>query len=418
MLSPQHFRRALLTTVLVNILVWYEFSLYIVYSSVLSSLFFPNKDPIASLINIMFIFAIGFIARPIGTLILGHIGDRLGRKNALILSLLLMTIPTFMIGILPTYATLGIGAPILLASLRLFQNLCAGGEFSGTMTYLYEIAPRHLRGLSGSLAFCSSQLGTAICSFEFFFLDQYVSPTTFSIGGWRICFIVGGFIGLLGWYLRNTLHETPLFEMIKTEGKISKKPISEAFSHYKIPMVKAFCLSALSGSGWFIIFVFSPLYLSHILDIHSRYQILINGLLLLGSALLMPLFGYLGSGPYKRALFIFSSIGIMLVSIPLYLSAVHFSFSSFVSLEIVMIILLTAQFALLPSVLCELFPLRIRYSGVGISYNCCIVLFGGASPVIALALAAERDYLLTPAFILIASAILSLWAYTTVKEEI
>lgn len=397
--------------------MWYEFSLYVVYSGLLSTLFFPNKDGISSLIHIMFIFAIGFIARPIGTLVLGNIGDTFGRKTGLIVSLFLMTVPTLAIGFLPTYAAIGIAAPIFLASLRLLQSFSTGGEFSGSMTYFYEIAPRHLRGLTGSLSFCSSQLGNVISSIEFFLLHRHMSVESLSSWGWRVCFIVGGFIGLLGWYLRNTLSESPLFETVKTEGKISKSPIKESFLKYKIPMAKAFCLSALSGSGWFIIFIFSPLYMARVLGIRPGQQVLINAFLLLGSSLIMPLFGYLASGPYKRALFISSAIGIILLSLPLYFSAVHFTFATFVTLEILMIILLTAQFALLPPLLCELFPIRVRYTGVGISYNLCIVLFGGASPVVALALTTQESYLLAPAFILIATAIITLWAYTSIKEE-
>jgi len=396
--------------------MWYEFSLYVIYSSLLSHLFFPQSDTIASLINIMFIFAIGFIARPLGTLLLGYIGDRLGRRKSLILSIILMTIPTFAIGLLPTYAAIGIAAPIFLASLRLLQSFATGGEFSGTMIYFYEIAPRHLRGFTGSLSFCSSQLGNVIASFEFFLLEQHTSYRFLSAWGWRASFIIGGLIGLLSWYLRHSLHETPLFEAIKSEGKTSKNPVREAFLNYKVPMLKAFCISALPAAGWFIIFIFSPLYLAHVLGIHTRYEILINGFLILGSSLIMPFFGHLGDSGYKKILYIFSAIGVMILSLPLYFSAVHFSFTAFVILEIAMIALLTIQFAIIPSILCELFPIRNRYTCVGIGYNFCVVLFGGASPVIALALTTD-SYLLAPAFILIFSAIVSLSAFTTVKEE-
>jgi MHS family proline/betaine transporter-like MFS transporter len=417
MLSPSHFKRALLTTFCANILMWYEFSLYVIYSSILSTHFFPNQNSLSSLVHLMFIFSLGFIARPLGTLVLGNIGDRFGRKTGLILSLILMTIPTLTIGFLPSYASIGIAAPILLATLRLLQNFSTGGEFSGTMTYFYEIAPRHLRGLTGSLSFCSSQIGNVISSLEFFFLHRHMSPENLSTWGWRICFIIGGFIGLLGWYLRNSLNESPLFETAKTEGKTSKSPIKEAFSHFKIPMLKAFCLSTLPGCGWYIIFIFSPLYFGRVLGIHPGQQVLINALLLLGSALIMPLFGYLASSPYRKALFITTAVGIMILSLPFYFSAIHFSFAHFIALEIAMILLLTAQFALLPSLLCELFPVRIRYTGVGVSYNFCIVLFGGSAPAVALALTTEENYLLAPAFILIAAAIISLWSYTTLKEE-
>ena len=416
MYSASHLRRAVSTVVAANILSWYEFSLYIVFSPILAAQFFPEHNPTTGLIHIFLIFSIGFISRPLGTLFFSHIGDKLGRRTSLVCSMLLMTIPSFGVGLIPSYQSIGITAPILLAFLRLVQGFATGGEFAGSMTYLHEITPVHSRALTGGLTFSSSQLGNALCTMEFLFLNQYFPSN--SSWGWRISFLIGGFLGLIGWYLRTHLHETPLFETSKTEGKIAKKPIFESFTLHKAKMLTAFGITTLTASGWYIIFVFSPLYLSEIVGFDRNQQLLLNSLFLTGSAFLIPAFGYLSDKSYKNALFLISAIGVLLLSLPLYFAAYRFSLPIFLTLQIALIAILTIQFAILPSIICDLFPIRTRYTCVGISYNFSMVLFGGWTPFIILAISSQEHHLLIPAFVLMATALISLFSYTFFRKRL
>lgn len=417
MYSASHLRRAVATVVAANILTWYEFSLYLLFSPILAAQFFPHQSPGTGLIHILLIFAVGFIARPFGTLFFSHIGDKLGRRTSLICSILLMTIPSFGIGLTPSYASIGIGAPLLLTFFRLIQEFATGGEFAGSMTYLYEITPIRYRRLTGGLTFSSSQLGNVLATLELLLIENFF-PTDSSSWKWRIPFLCGGGLGLIAWYLRSRLHETPLFETSQTEGKVAKKPILESLSLHKKGILTALGITTLTAAGWSIIFIFSPLYLSDILGLTRHQKLFMNSFLLCGSALLIPFFGYLADQHHRKRLFTTSAIGIFLLALPLYFSAQHFSLAAFLSLEVALVLLLTIQFALLPSILCELFPLRVRYTCVGISYNFAIVLFGGWTPFVILLLSDKAKHFLTPAFALMVTALLSLYAYFSIKKTL
>lgn len=361
--------------------------------------------------------SIGFFARPLGVLFFGHIGDKIGRRASLICSITFMVIPTFGIGLIPSYASIGILAPILLALLRLIQGAATGGEFSGTMTYLYEIAPVKRRFFTGSFTFAAPQLGSVLCTAEYLFVNRIVSPETLVSWGWRVSFLLAAIFGSLIWFLRRTIHETPLFATIKTEGKSSKQPIFESFREHKLEMLQAFGITSLSAAGWSMIFVFSPIYFTTALGLNAHQQLAINAALLFYSGITMPFFGYLADRCSHRQLYFISAIGIFLLCLPLYFSAEHFSLAAFIVIELFMVTFLTIQFALLPTILCELFPLRVRYSCVGISYNLCIILFGAVSPLFVLYLTRHMSHLLTPAFIIMATAVISLWTYITVRPK-
>ncbi|MES2274002.1 MAG: MFS transporter [Chlamydiota bacterium] len=414
-LSRQH--QLVRITIFANILTWYEFSLYIQFAPLFGTLFFPHATPAASLIHVFFIFALGFLARPIGTLVFSHIGDKLGRRMALISSVMLMTIPSFFISIIPTYAYIGLAAPLLMACMRLTQEFSTGGEYVGTMCYLYEISNKSLRGYMGSWTFFGSQLGLILGIFEFLLLDAFVPAAYLSDFGWRISFFLGGLLGLIAWQLRRHLTETPLFETERTEGKLPKRPVLESLQIHKMGIVKAFFLSAVTSAGWYLIFVFSPAYTTQFLGFSRTDQLLMNGAILLLSTLFLPLFGFLADLGHKKVLFISSVIGTIFVSYPLYLSLLSSSPKTFILLEIIATLLLTIQFALIPSILCDLFPLRVRYSCVGIGYNSCNLVFGGLAPIVALSLLEKNGQMLLPAFLLIGTALLSLAAFLTVKEK-
>jgi len=405
------------TTITANTLAWYEFALYLSFTPLFAKLFFPPEMGSASIINTLFIFALGFLSRPLGTLFFSHIGDRLGRKVALLLSILFLTLPTFIIGFIPTYAQIGLAAPILIALMRLLQSFPVGGEFAGTMCYFFEISPKHRRGLLGSFTFFGSQVGLTLSIVEFLLLEKFLSPEAFMSWGWRVSFIFGSLTGFTGWYLRHKLIETPLFETIKTEGKLSPRPILESLKEYKLPIFKAFLLSALPLGGWYVLFIFFPLYFSEILGTSLNEQLLLNAGLLLLSTLFLPLFGHLADRSHKKSLLLGSGVAIFLLAYPLYTWVIHYSFTLFVILQLTMNLLLTAQYALLPLVLCELFPIRVRYSCVGMGYNFCNLLFGGSTPAIALSLSTKTGNLMGPTFFMMLMALLSLSPLLSLKKQ-
>ncbi len=415
--SARHLKRAILVLSGANVLAWYEFSLYVIFSGILSHEFFAPSTSTIAATNVFLIFAIGFTSRPLGTLFFSHMGDKIGRRAALLFSVLLMTLPTFGIGLIPSYTTIGYAAPILLGTFRLIQGFATGGEFAGSMTYLYEITPIAQRGLTGSLTFTASQLGTALCTIEFLFLNQFASRDDLDTWGWRISFILAAVLGLASWFLRRTLHETPLFETIASEGRASKQPIRESFANHKLGMLKNFGLSAFPAAGWYISYIFAPVYLSEFVGMSYTRQLVVSALLVFFSALLMPVFGTLADLGNRKILFYCSSAGAFICAFPLYLAAIYLSEPYFLVLQVLMTLFLTIQFALLPSQMCAQFPLRVRYTCVGVSYNFAIFLFGGIAPLVAFLMTSTTSHILVPAFILVLAAAISLVSFWSIQKH-
>lgn len=415
MLAGKRLALAIGANIVGNALEWYEFYLYILFTPLFAQLFFPADNRQASLLQALFVIAVGFFSRPFGAVLFGQLGDRRGRRVALLVSILLMTVPTFVIGFIPTYAQIGLAAPILIASMRLLQGIPAGGEFTGAMCYLYEISPPKRQGIMGSMVFFGSQVGAILSMSEFLLMEKFFTHHQIGEWGWRLSFILGGIIGLGGWYLRFKLQETPIFKELIKERKISSQPVLDSLKGYKVPLFKAFLLTSLTVSGWYLIFIFSPIYSSEVRQTGLGTELLITILLILLSNLCLPLFGWLADKSYKRSLVIASCIATIVLAYPLYFCVVHDLFAPLLGLKILMAIILSVQFALIPQILCELFPAPVRYSSVGISYNICNIVVGGSSPFIALFLTRITGSFYIPMYMLMLTALLSLIAILSIK---
>ncbi|MFI5333666.1 MAG: MFS transporter [Chlamydiales bacterium] len=410
MLSKKQLALSIGATMVGNALEWYEFYLYILFTPLFSNLFFPSDIQGMSLVQALLVIAIGFLSRPFGAILFGYLGDKAGRRIALVSSIFLMTIPTFLIGCVPTYIQIGIMAPLLILTLRLLQGIPTGGEFTGAMCYLYEISPPNRQGMMGSLVFFGSQIGAILSISEFLLLENCLTHHQIEEWGWRISFIIGGLIGFGGWYLRRKIEETPSFNTLKKEGKISSHPVWDSFQKHRRPMIRAFFLTALTVAGWYLVFIFSPLYASEIQRTVWGNELLITLFLIVLSNVCLPFLGWLGDKSYTRVLWIGSCLLVIVLAYPLYYFGMQVHFPLFLFLKIIMVIALTVQFALLPKLLCELFPPAVRYSSVGISYNIANVVVGGSSPFLALSLTKITGDPYMPMYILIACAFMSLFA--------
>lgn len=404
--------RLVVATLIGNTLEWYEFSLYLHFLPLFSILFFPSTSMISSLLYGLMVFAVGFISRPIGSLFFGFLGDRYGRKFALVLTITLMCIPTFCVGLLPTFAQIGIVAPVLLMLLRVFQGLPTGGEFPGIMCYLVEISSVKERGWMGSWAFVGSQFGSIVSTVEVLLLETKGPVETLTGWNWRLPFIIGGLLGVVGWYLRRSLHETASFERIEQSQKLSPSPIKEAFKKQRRPLVRGFFLSALPLAGWYLIFVFSPIFASQVLGITQGNALLINLLMLTFCSILLPIIGKFAT----PKLLTLSSLLIALLS-PFYFWCSHLNFELFLLMQILMILCLSVHFALLPARLAELFPTAVRYTCMGISYNLCNIFFGGAAPLLALSLVQVNASPVAPGVFLSGCALITLFALKRIEKK-
>ncbi|MGD8562792.1 MAG: MFS transporter, partial [Desulfarculaceae bacterium] len=211
-----------------NILEWYDFAVFGYFAPVIGANFFPAQDKLAALINAFGVFAAGYLMRPIGGIIFGHIGDRLGRKRALQLSVALMAIPTTLLGLLPSYASIGVTASVLLVVLRLVQGLSVGGELIGSISFITEMAPARRRGFLGSWTLFSAIGGVMLGSAVATLLHWVLSDASLHSWGWRLPFLAGILIGGFGLWMRSGIKETPAFEQARRQGQVISNPVVEA----------------------------------------------------------------------------------------------------------------------------------------------------------------------------------------------
>ena len=246
--TPRLDQRTLMAGAIGNVLEWYDFALYGYFAPVFAAMFFPSEQPFVSLLSTFGVFAIGFLARPLGALLFGHIGDTIGRREALAWSIILMAIPTIVVGMLPTYAMIGIAAPLILTCCRFLQGISVGGELTGSVTFLVEHAASSERGYIGSWAGFSAQVGALLGSGVGTLVASTLTDEALHQWGWRIPFLLGSLIAFIGWYLRTRISESPAFEHMRHAGALSAAPIREVFTHQRGAVVKVIGLVWLCRS--------------------------------------------------------------------------------------------------------------------------------------------------------------------------
>ncbi len=382
-------------------------------------LFFPETDKHSALLRLAVIFAIGFIMRPLGSILFGLIGDRKGRTFGLILSILCMTIPTILIGLLPTYLQIGLSATVFLSLLRMAQGIPIGGEIGGIMCYLTEIAPPGKKGFYGSWTFFGAQMGFVISSIEIYALESWMSPDAFEQWGWRLSFVLGGLIGIFGWYLRRRLHETTAYKSVYEHHEILKNPAATTFKNYKKQCVQTFCISAIAAGGFYAIYFFSVIFLTEVLAFPYGKMLLINAVMITASSFCLPFFGMLGDRFGFRRLLIIGSIGIIVLPFFMFYFASKGALLETIMIQLALNLFATLNYALVPAFITKLFPTPVRYTGIGVSYNLANALMGGTAPLVSLYLIKLTGSNLTPTYYFIMVGLVSLipffWKDTKVE---
>lgn len=361
-----------------NVIEWYEFTLYAYLSPVIAKQFFPNNDQVTGLLITFMVFAAGFLIRPLGAIVLGHLGDTKGRAKTLRLSVLLLSIPSILTGLLPTYNEVGLLAPVLLLICRLLQGFCIGGEFAGAMIYLSESAPDNKRAFYSAMTNNGSNLGVLLAIFSCFALSHQLTSHAFNHYGWRMLFIFSGVVGLLGLALRGNIKESHLYREFSYSYQ-HRKPLLIALKTHRKAMFSIVLLLVVSACGDYTIMNYISTYMHVFLkmpmDLAYRYQLYI----ILLSLVLLPLFASLADKFGRRVVFYFACIG--------YFSMSFFCFywfktsHSFITL-IPLVLFYSAEQAVLPVMMVELFPIEARYSGLSLAYNITLALVGGSSPMI------------------------------------
>jgi MHS family proline/betaine transporter-like MFS transporter len=320
-------------------------------------------------------------------------------------------------GMLPTYLQIGASAVVFLTILRIFQGIPIGGEIGGIMCYLTEIAPSAKRGFFGSWAFFGSQVGFIISSLEIYTFEKWMTPDAFSQWGWRLSFILGGLLGVFGWYLRRRLQETPAFHYITNHHQILKSPVATTFKNYKRQIFQTFCFSSISSGAFYMAYFFSSIFLIDILQIDLPYALLLNAGLLSLSCICMPFCGKLGDRFGIKPLIVMSYCGVIALPYFMYYFALQRELWLALIFQIFLTLFLTLNYSLLPAFLYKIFPTQIRYTGVGVAYNLSNAILGGPAPLLSLYLIHLTGSNMAPAFYFILLGLISLIPFLTTRLE-
>lgn len=372
-------RRNIIACVIGNVLEWYEFSLFAFLSPILASLFFPNKNGITSLLSTLLVFAAGFVIRPLGSIFLGHLGDRFGRAKTLKITIFLMSFSSVLTGFLPTYQQIGLAAPLLLIVCRLLQGFCIGGEFAGSMIYLSESAHGKHRALISSMTNNGSNIGVLIAIVACTTMTNLLNQDHVSTFGWRILFISGGILGLLGLWLRRDLAESETFLELQKNINELYFPLRHIFQHQRRQILRIILLLFISACGSYTLMGYISTYLHEFLAVPLNQAYQMQTLFIILSLALLPFFAHISDKIGRKKVLIFSTLGYLIFTLPSFwlLQSVQ---AWWVLLPLV--IFYSAEQAVTPALIVEMFPGKGRYTGISMGYNSCMALIGGFSPVI------------------------------------
>src|SRR5215467_5656264 len=410
-MNSAHVRRVIAAGMIGNVLEWYDFAIYGYFATQIGRNFFPHEDAVAQLLSAFGVFAIGYLMRPIGGVIVGHIGDRFGRRAALTFSVTAMAIPTFLIGLLPGYQTIGLLAPIGLTLLRIVQGLSVGGEYTSSMVFLIERAPEGRRGLMGALAASGSALGILLGSAVGAAFAASMSTAALDAWGWRIPFLLGLVVGVAGYILRRYVLETGVVE------KRTRAPIVETLhDHWRL--VAGFAgLSVYSAVAFYIGFVYLVSWLQIADGIPPSRALEINSF---SMAILLPVqtaAGWLSDLVGRKPLMLLATIGGLLGALPLFWLLNHPSALLTQLGQLGFVLLIGIYYAALPATLVEAAPASVRCTAVALGYNLCYGLFGGLSPLAATWLVQRTGDEIAPAFLIMAAAAVTLATLLWFRES-
>lgn len=395
---------------------WFDYTIYPILATVLASQFFPSEDRLASLSATFAVFAVAFFTRPIGGFVFGHFGDKIGRRNTLVASIGLMAVSTFLIGVLPTYQQIGVLAPILLVVARMLQGFSAGGEWGGSASFMVEYAPESRRGLYGSWQQFSIIGGILLGSVVGTVLTFSLSEDALNSWGWRVPFLFGIVLGAIGLYIRVRLEDTPAFRVLEDNDQTTRAPIMESLRRYYKDILVAIGFILVGAPIYYILLTYMPSYATQTLGLPLSLALLSNSLGLLLLMILIPIVGVISDRTGRKPLMIASCIGLIVLTYPLFLLVAQGSFWSVLLAQLAFAVVVSLYTGPVAAAIVEMFPTRVRYSSLGISYNISVAVFGGTAPFIATFLISRTGNDLAPAFYLIAAAAITLIAILTMKE--
>ncbi len=383
--SPEVVRRRLVSIVggsIGNLIEWYDFYVYNFFALYFAKSFFPNADPTVQLLNTFGIYALGFLIRPVGGWVLGSYADRQGRRAALTLSVTLMCLGSLVIGVMPTYATIGVGAPLLLLLARLLQGISLGGEYGTSATYLSEVASSRHRGFYSSFQYVTLIGGQLLASVVLLVMQQVFVPTELEAWGWRVPFLIGAACALYGFYLRRNLAETEEFARAQARGRT--RLMAELLKHPR-EIAIVFGLTMGGTLAFYTYTTYMPAFLVNTVKLTRNQATEISFITLFVYMCLQPVFGLLSDKVGRRPVLLWFGIAGTLFTAPiLYTLRASHDYTSALLLVMAALLIVSGYTSINAVVKAELFPAEVRALGVGLPYAIAVSLFGGTAPYVGL----------------------------------
>lgn len=393
-------RRTVGTVGLGTFIEWFEYASYAYLATTIAVLFFPESDPTASLLQTFGIFAVSFLMRPIGGMFWGHIGDRIGPKRVLMITIVGMGIATFTIGMLPTYAAIGAAAPLLLLVARILQSFFAAGEYSGAAVLLAEHAPPDRRARWVSVVPMATASGFLGASAVVALLNGVLPEDAMASWGWRVPFLAAAALTLVVGYIRRKVAESPIHEAMVDGDDVASAPLKELIkSHWRV-MLRMLCVMAVNASGYYLVLTYMVTYLEVELDLTAFESSIIVTIALVVYLPLILLCARLSDRVGRRKLLIVNCIGFIALSYPAFILLGHVGFIGVLLIQVSLVAIFSLNDATFAVYFIEAVPAQVRLSGFALPYNFGVAIFGGSSPLVATWLIAVTGNPHAPAFII------------------
>lgn len=401
-----------------NFVEWFDYAAYGYLATIIAAVFFPSEDRATALMSTFAVFAISFFVRPVGGVIWGHIGDRIGRRDALSLSILIMSGSTFLIAFLPSYEMVGIWAPILLLVVRLVQGFSASGEYAGASAFIAEYAPPKRRGLYTSLVPASTATGLLFGSLLVAWMHTVLTPEEMHSWGWRLPFLLAAPFGLIGRWIRTSLEDTPAFRAMESKHAHKEAaPIKLLLTRYRRTVLIALGVASLNAVGFYVLLSYMPTYLSTEQGLSEAASFQAATIALTAYIGFIFLMGKLSDMFGRKAMLVFASVSFMAMSVSLFEALPGASFQTMLAIQIMFGLLLAMNDGTLACFLAESFPTSVRYSGFALSFNLANTLFGGTAPFICTWLIKNTGNPFAPAWYLVGAAVVALVAILATRAH-
>lgn len=413
-------RRIWLASLVGSSIEWFDYFLYATVAGlVFNQVFFVSEDPTVGLLLSYASLALAFFIRPFGGIIFSHIGDKIGRKKTLIMTLSLMGGATFLMGVLPTYQAIGVAAPILLVSLRLIQGLGIGGEWGGALLLAYEYAPPEKRGLYGSIPQMGVTIGMFLGTGALTFITSVISIDAFVSWGWRVPFILSAFLVLFGFWIRKGIDETPDFKNLKESGEVVKVPLFETLKTHWREVLIAIGAKVVETAPFYIFGTFVISYATTQLDFTYVDALIAVMVATVVTTVLIPIMGSLSDKVGRKKMYIYGVLAMFIYAFPYFLLLHQGTFITLLISTVIGLGVIWAPItAVLGTMFSEIFDAKVRYTGITLGYQIGAALAGGTAPLVATALLLEFNNSWIPiALYIMLTAIISLISVWAIRDS-